>query len=341
MARTGYQGFTVPDDKYYVITTATVTNSGVLDIFIAEDRYALLATGSGIDVLDLHVGVVISSGTIPGVASIAVAAEYTTSSGLMYVATSGSGVYTMRYHNIKAPGLDFSSDLQQTFSTVTVPAISDDVVRDICVTQSLPFRLLVSTASGVDYILDQAGAYVASTRVVSSGSNSCYVTQEGEGYWSTTNSGLEAVYDLNSSLGGGIITVDFVYSPTSTPSLPSNILNDLSVVEGVTNTIAIATGAGDVVVSERQGSEATSPVKSLFTQESAVSVDFGPDSDYDTGKLYVLSTEVAMVYSMVDNSEIGSHQSTIEIFNRFETENTRDQALLSGTQTIIRTTAVV
>ncbi len=341
MALTGYQGFTVPDDKYHVITVATVTNSGIFDTFIAEDRYALLATGSGIDVLDLYDGVVISSGTIPGVASVAVAAEYTTASGLMYVATSGAGVYTMRYHDIKAPGSDFSSQLQQTFSTATIPALSDDEVRDICVTQGLPFRLLISTASGVDYILDQTSVYASSTRVVSSGSNSCHITRSGEGYWSTTTSGLEAVYDLNSSLGGGIITVDFVYSPTSTPSLPSNTINDLSVVGGVTNTLAIATGDGDRVISERQGSESTSPVKSLFTQEAAVSIDFGPESSYDVGKLYVLSTGIATVYSMSDNSEIGSHQSAIEIFNRFDTENTRDQALLSGTQTLIRTTAVV
>jgi len=341
MAVTGYEGWEVPTQKYHVLTVSGVTNSGILDTFIAEDRYAILATGSGIDVLDMYCGAIISSGTIPGEIVSSVVAEYTTSSGMMYIGTSGNGVYQMRYHNITAPDYDFSAELKPVFSTTSTPAISDDEIRDICIAQGHPFRLLISTGLGVDYILEEGGVYTGSTRALISGSNACRITQAGEGYWDSKKVGVETLYDLNSSLIGGIITVDFTYSPFSAPSIPSNLVNDISIAEGSPNALAFATAGGDVEVSERQGNEFISPVKSAFTDKEVVSVSWGPDATFSTGKLYVLTTGIARVFDMTESTEIGSHHSRIDPLDKFITENTRDQALLSGTQTIVRTTAVL
>ncbi len=339
MAVTGFEGFAVPDKKYHVITTPTVTNSGVRDIFIAADRYALMTTGSGIDVLDLQSGEIIASGTIPGEVTESIVAEYSTSFGKMYVGTSGGGVYAARYHTVVNRGENISDLLQPIFSTSTTPPISDDEIRDICVAQGFPFRLLISTGLGVDYIVDNLTSQNRSTRAIVGGSDHCHLTQADEGYWSTTVSGVETNYDLNSTSGTGIITTDFSYNTSSIPFIPTNTITDISVAEGSPNALAFATASGDFVIDERQGAEPTSPIKS-FTDDPIISVDFGPNASYTAGKLYVLSTGVAMLYDLTDGLEIGSHQSTIPIIDQFLTENTRDQALLSGTQTLVRTTAV-
>lgn len=336
---TGFEGFAVPDKKYYVIEPKTVTNSGIRDIFIAEDRYAIMATGSGIDVVDLQCGEVTSSGTIPGVVIESVVAEYSTSFGRIYVGTSGAGVYSARYHSIKQPG-DFSDLLQPEFSTGSSPPISGDEIRDICVAQGFPFRLLISTGLGVDYIVDQLTSVVRSTRVLPSGSGHCYLTQADEGYWTTTISGVEVNYDLNSTSGTGIIGRDFSYNTSSVPFIPTNTITDISIAEGSPNTLAFATTSGDFVIEEQQGDEASSAIK-FFTQDPAISVDFGPNASYTSGKLYVLSTGTAMLYDLSDNTLIGEHQPTISVQNQFVKENTRDQALVSGTQTLVRTTAVL
>lgn len=337
MATTGFEGFAVPDEKYTVITAPLTTNSGILDIFVAENRYAILATGSGIDVLDMLCGQIISSGTIDGVTINTLAADVVTTSGSLYVGTTASGVYAMRYHNIKSPGSNFSDALSsnQVLSIAINPAISSNEIRDICF---LSGRILISTASGVDLIT--GNERILSTRPLISGSDSCFMTGKGEGYWSATNSGVEASYDLFSSSGTGIITVDFLYDHTTSPALPNNNVNDITIVTGTNNVLGIATISGDLLVEEVQGNESSSVTKSFLTEE-VVSVDFGPGTAIDLGKLYLMTPGVVSVFDLSDDSEIGSHQSTIEVDDKFITENTRDQALISGTQTIIRTTTVI
>ena len=319
MALTGFGGFIVPDEKYLAITTPLITNSGVKDIFIAEDRYAIIATGSGVDVLDLECAAVISSGTIFGTEVVSVVADPQSFLSQVYIGTSTSGIYSMNYNLIRIPETDFTNQLLPIYSTTSSPAISSNEIRDLAVDRDpgFLFRLLISTSSGIDLISSQGGAAVASCRPLISGSDSCLLTAAGEGYWSATNSGVEVSYDLYSSSGTGIIVTDFEYSPSSTPSIPSNTINDIDVAEGSPNVLGFATASGDIVISELQGSEVSSATKTLFSQEPVVSVNFGPDAGYSSGKLYILATGTALVFDLADSSEIGSHHHTIAFIDEF------------------------
>jgi len=333
---TGYEGFEVPGEKYTTITTHLATNSGVQDVFIAQDRYALLATGSGIDIVDLFSGEVVSSGTILGTETTSVVAEWTTVTGNMYVGTTTGGVYSTLWHPLRSPGLDFSDRLQQAFTDSSTPAISDNHVHDLAIAAN-PSRLLVSTASGVDFIVKEASS---ATRPLLSGSLGCQLTSAGEGYWIATNSGAEVNYDLISTTGAGIISVDFEYNAVdSNPKLHSNWVADISVVAGTPNLLGFATSAGDFIVEEQQGAEATSLTKS-GSSEDIVSMDFSSTATYDTGTEYVTTTGFLTVFELVADTVIGTHYQEIPIQDKFDKENTRDQALVTGTIAVIRTTGV-
>ena len=216
---TGFEGFDVPGDKYTVISPDPVTGSGIQDVFIAEDRFAILATQSGVDIVDLQCGAVISSAVISGTDVISVAAEYTTASGCLYVGTTTSGIYATRWKPIRAPGTDFASKLTQIYSTTSTLPITDNRINDL---DTLPFKLLISTGSGVDFISTPAeGAQHVASRTLFSGSNSCQLTTAGEAYWTVVKSGVEANYDLISTTGVGIINVDQEYNTTVT--VPSSL----------------------------------------------------------------------------------------------------------------------
>ena len=73
----GFEGFEVPTEKYAVISPTPVTGSGIQDVFIAEERFAILATQSGVDIVDLQCGAVISHAIISGTEVLSVAAEFT------------------------------------------------------------------------------------------------------------------------------------------------------------------------------------------------------------------------------------------------------------------------
>ena len=333
---TGYEGYAVPDEKYTAITTPLVTNSGVRDVFIVEDRFALLATGSGVDVVDLHEGRVISWGFIFGTEVSSVAATPTVT-GNLYVGTTTQGVYTAPWSKVRTFGANFSNQLQQTFTTSSTPSISANQVNDLDVVAS-PYRLLVSTASGVDFITaDHLGA----TRPLESGSLRCQITSVGEGYWTVVNSGVEASYDLNSASGTGIIVVDFEYNATaSNPLLPSHVVSDLTVLEGSPNLLNFATTAGDLVVEEQQGSEATSQTKTLLAGD-VVSAEFSQDATFDTsGMKYAATVEAVSVVDVTNDTISGTHYWEISPAEKFTKENTRDQALVTGTITVLRTTSV-
>ena len=327
------------------ITTPLVTASGVNDVFIAEERFAVLATTSGIDIVDLHCGATISSGTL-GSEPLCVGVEWTTSTGNMYIGTASSGIYSIKWKPLRAPGTDFTDDMVQTFTTSTVPALTSDQVNDICVQ---PTRIFASTASGVDFITSMN---LSASRTLVSGSTRCELTQAGEAYWITTNSGVEANYDLFPSSGTGIIEVDFAYNNfESDPLLPTNIVNDISVsaTTGFPNLLGFATPQTDLIIQESQGTESNSLVKTAYSgQTPVVTIDYSEGAVFDAGTVYLgVSNQLppgdisdaVRVFGLVDVTVSGTHFHTIPRSD-VRTVNTRGQPLITGTIGIMRVTSV-
>lgn len=336
---TGFEGFQVPSEKYHVIFPHPVTGSGIQDVFIAEDRFAILATQSGVDIVDLYCGEVISSAIVGGTQVLSVAAEFTTATGNLFIGTSTSGVLAARWKPLRAPGTDFTGQIQSLYSTTSTLPISNNRINDL---DAKPYRLLISTGSGVNFVsTPSVGPQHVSTRLLISGSNACRLTSAGEGYWTVVNSGVETNYDLASTTGLGIINVDYAYnSTTSGPLLPSHVVQDLSVVEGTQNLINVATISGDFVIEEVQGAESTAQSKSLNPGFDIVSADFSTSATFDSGTKYVTTTGIVTVFGMINNTESGTHHQEISLEDQFDRENTRDQALITGTITRIRTTSV-
>jgi hypothetical protein len=310
------------------ITTPLTTASGVNDVFIAEDRYAVLATTLGVEIVDLLAGSVISSGTLPS-EPLCVAADYVTATGNLYVGTTSSGIFTVRWHPLREPGLDFSGSLVQRFTTTSTPPISSNQVQDL---SALPMRLLISTGSGLDFLTSEN---LRATRALVSGSEDCQMTEAGEAYWTVVNSGVEANYDLFPSSGTGIINVDFEYNATSSdPLLPHNIVNDIAVVPNP-NLLGFATNLGAFIVEEQQFAEATSQTLTLFPEsEPAVSVDFSEEATFSGGVVYVATSGSVQIFGLVDTAISGTH------FHDLSRDNTRGQTLVTGTVTVVRTTSV-
>ena len=311
-----------------IITTPLITAAGVQDVFIAEDRYAILATSSGVEIVDLLCGSVISSGILGG-SPLSVVAEATTTSGNLYVGTTSSGIYSARWKPLREPGRDFTGELVQAFTTSTSPAISDNRVNDL---SALPGRLLISTGLGIDFITLEG---LSATRPLASGSDGCQITAGGEGYWTVGASGVEANYDLFPTSGTGIINVDFLYSTGSVPPLPNKNVNDIAVIENSPNLLAFATDGGAFIVEEQQFAEATSQTLTLFPgSDPVVSVDFSKGASFNAGTIYVGTAESVQVFGLIDATLSGIH------FNNVFLTNTRDQALVTGTVTVVRTTNV-
>jgi len=340
---TGFEGFEIPKEKYTVISPDPVTGSGIQDVFIAEDRFAILATQSGVDIVDLQCGAVISSAVISGTEVLSVAAEYTTATGCLYVGTSTSGVLATRWKPIRAPGTDFASLLVPIYSTTSTLPITDNRINDI---DALPFKLLLSTGSGIDFVSTPAeGAQHVASRTLFSGSNSCQLTTAGEAYWTVVKSGVEANYDLISTTGVGIIDVDQEYNTTvNGPLLPHNVVNEVRVSEGTPNLLNVATASGDFLIEEERDPNLTGTQRSrrLTVGFDVVSTDFAPDTTFDDGGKYVTTTGIVTIYGIANNSVTvsGTHHQEISIFEKFTKENTRDQAVITGTNTTIRTTTV-
>jgi hypothetical protein len=338
---TGFEGFEVPKDKYTVIHPEPVTGSGIQDVFIAEDRFAILATQSGVDIVDLQCGAVISSAIVSGTQVLSVAAEYTTATGCLYIGTSTSGVLTTRWKPIRAPGTDFTGKIEQTYTTTSTLAITDNRINDIDASTA---KLLISTGSGIDFISTPAvGAHHIASRTFISGSNSCQMTDAGEGYWTVINSGVEANYDLLSTTGIGIIDVDAEYNTTvNGPLLPHNIVNEVRVSANTPNVLNITTASGDFMIEEVQGAEPTARSRRLNPDFNVISSDFTRGATYDDGGKYVTTTGIVTAYGL-SNSNVtvsGTWHQEISLFEKFQKENTRDQAVTTGTNTTIRTTSV-
>ena len=162
------------------------------------------------------------------------------------------------------------------------------------------------------------------------------MTSDGEAYWSVGTSGVEANYDLFPSSGTGIINVDFEYNATSSnPLLPHHVVNDISVVEGNPNLLGFATNLGAFIVEEQQLAEATSQTQTFFPQsDPAVSVDFSLDATFSGGHAYVAVADSVHLFLLADAKLSGSH------FYDPSEDSLRDQTLVTGTVTILRTTNV-
>lgn len=337
---TGYEGYEVPKDKYSVIHPDPVTGSGIQDVYIAEDRYAILATQSGIDIADLYTGGIISSAIVSGTQVLSVAVDWVTATGYLYIGTSTSGILAARWKPLRAPGTDFTGQIQALYSTTSTLALNSNQINDL---DAHPFKLLISTAVGVNFISTPSeGKQHIASRLMVSGSNGCKLTAAGEGYWTVVNSGVEANYDLLSTTGLGIIDVDYDYNKTANgPLLPHNVVNDIDVVEGnVHNLINIATASGDFIIEEVQGAESTARSKRLHQEFNVVSAAFSNSATFETGTKYVTTTGIVTVYGLVNDTISGTHHQEISLEDKFLIEDTRDQALVTGTITTIRTTGV-
>ncbi len=330
---TGFEGFEVPKDKYTAITFQPVTGTGIQDVFIAEDRFAILATVSGVDIVDLQCGAVVSSAIISNTEVLSVAADFTTATGCLYIGTSTSGVLATRWKATRAPGRDFTGKIEQIYTTTSTLAITDNRIND---QDALPFRLLISTGSGVDFISTPAqGAQHIASRTFISGSNSCQMTAGNDGYWTVINSGVEANYDLISTTGIGIIDVDAEYNTTAHgPLLPHNILNEVRVSEGTPNVLNVATASGDFMIEEERDVNLTGTQRSqrLTLGFDVVSTDFSQGTTFDDGSKYVTTTGIATIFGLVASNVTvsGTHHQEISLSEKFTKENTRDQAVVTS-----------
>lgn len=314
----------------YVMTAPLTTASGVRDVYIAEERYCLVATSGGIDCVDLYKGYVISSGTLPS-EPVSVVVDWKKAGnvppfGRLYVGTSTSGIFDMNYVKVREVGSDFTDELVQRFTTTSTPPISNNNVRDL---DALPGRLLIGTDSGVDFIF---GHSEYATRSMVSGTSAVYLTEVGGGYWATASGvfegSVEVNYDLLSTTGTSIIDVDYEYSKFSSPPLPTEPPFDITVseVNGQPPAIGVATSGGVFVFEEEQGNEAIARNKVLSAEEF-ISVDFGSDSYYDGGCLNAATEEYLRVFALSTNSVSGTHT---------QAGGDRDQSVVTGTITIVR-----
>lgn len=310
------------------ITAPLLTGSGVVDVYITEEnKFAYVATSGGIDVVNLFEGRITASGIVPDEVTC-VAADWQNATGNLYIGTTTSGIFSVRYHSTRIG--DFTDSLVQQFTTASTPAVSDNKINDL---DALPGRLLIGTASGVDFISNEQEF---SNRALISGSNDVHLAENDAGYWSTVsgNKGsVEVNYGLLSTTGTNIITVDFEYSESSNPALPGEPPIDIALTNAVVPALAFATPAGILVTQEIQFSESSAQRKTL-TSENAVSVDFSEEAKFGSGKLYALLGSVLRVYDLSDDSVIATH------IKDNADASARGQTLNSGTNTIVRTTSL-
>lgn len=331
--------------------TTPLSAADVRDVYIAQERYAIVATPAGIDVVDLYKGYVITSGTLPSEPTTVVA-DWENIWGKVYVGTTSSGVFDMQYTLIREEGRDLTDQFVQRFTTATPIPLSSNQINDIDVR---PGRLLIGTGAGIDFIADET-VYMNfvspeteyATRPLESGSEHVALTEAG-GYW-TTESGvfdgaLEVNYDLLSTTGTSIIDVDFEYTNSSSPPLPAEPPFDISVVEpagGSLPAIGVATSGGVYVFEEEPGNEAFANTK-LLSAESFITCDFDPHSAFDSGCLFAGKPTGAIgtkgtdagqdiggevkVFDLANNTVSGTHNAEV---------GTRGITLVTGTTTVLR-----
>ena len=331
--------------------TQPLAASGVRDITIAQERYAIVVTSGGVDVFDLYKGFVITSGTLPSEPT-SVVADWENIWGRIYVGTTSSGVFDMQYTLIREEGRDFTDDLVQRFTTSTPIPVSSNQINDLDVR---PGRLLIGTGAGIDFIADET-VYMNfvspeteyATRPLISGSEHVALTEAG-GYWTTATGvflgAVEVNYDLLSTTGTSIIDIDFEYRKTSNPALPAEPPFDISIVEptgGPLPAIGVATSGGVYVFEEEPGNEAFANTK-LLSAESFITCDFDPNAAFDSGCLFAGKPTGAIGTKGSDvGQDIGGEVKVFDLANNTVsgTHNaeagTRGITLVTGTITVLR-----
>ena len=327
--------------------TTPLAASGVRDVYIAQERYAIVATSGGIDVVDLYKGYVITSGTLPSEPT-SVVADWENIWGRIYVGTTSSGVFDMQYTLIREEGRDLTDQFVQRFTTTSPIPLSSNQINDIDVR---PGRLLIGTGAGIDFIADET-VYMNfvspeteyATRPLTSGSEHVALTEAG-GYWTTATGvflgGVEVNYDLLSTTGTSIIDVDFEYRNPLITEPPL----DISIVEptdGPLPAIGVATSGGVYVFEEEPGNEAGANNK-ILSAESFITCDFDPNSTFDSGCLFAGRPDGAIGTKKGDAGEnIGGEVKVFDLANNSVsgTHNaeggTRGITLVTGTTTILR-----
>lgn len=323
------------------ITADLITSSGVRDIYVAEnDRYALIVTLSGLEFVDLYKGAVVSSGILPdSLSPFCVAADWNTSSGLLYVGTSGGGIYSTAYHPARAPYSDFSSSFEQRFHTGSIPPISSNIIKDL---DAFPGALFIGTITGVDFISNHSNR---SNKFLPGGAEKVHLTANGNtGYWTTVSS-VQTNYNLLSTLGGGIIGVDFEYSTVSSPPLPAAGPKDIAISNSSPRALAFPTPSGCFVLEEKPGLESTANFKNFiapneFFETPApqfITSDFSVDASFSGGVLFTATSGTLRAFRLSNDNLVGTHP---QAFDDTITDVTRGQTLISGTIGIVRTTTV-
>jgi len=320
------------------LITLPLTTSGIKDIYVTEGtRFAYVVTSGGVDVVELlNTCAVVASGKLPNEPT-SITANWQEATGKLYIGTIASGIFTMPYHRSRKG--DFTNQLVQEFTTATSPPLSSNQINDV---DALPGRLIVGTASGVDFISNYTEY---STLPLISGSLDVHLTAGGAGYWTTVSGNRGEVgvnYDLISTTGTGIIGIDFRYSLTSNPGLPAEPPIDIAISEGggPSPVLAFATPSGVLVTEEIQFNESAARRFSLLSEEVS-SVDFSNQAAFDVGQVYILVPAVVGLrtfdLSTVSISDIHPQE------NRdvpFQIRATRGQFVASGTNTIVRTTTL-
>jgi hypothetical protein len=218
--------------------------------------------------------------------------------------------------------------------------VSSNVIKDLDV---FPGHLFVGTISGVDFVFNHSNR---STRTVVGGAEKVHLTAGGNtGYW-TTASSIQTSYNLFSTLGGGIIGLDFEYSTISIPALPGPGPKDIAISNSSPRALAFPTPSGCFVLEEKPGVESTANFKNFIPPNEYlenpppqfITADFSVDASFSGGALFTATSGTLRVFRLGDNSLSGTHP---QAFDDIITDVTRNQTLFSGTVGIVRTTAVL
>lgn len=293
----------------FTLGSKLVTSDKVNDLFVSEDRFLLVATSSGIEIVDLFYGNVISSGTLM-FEPLSIAADWQSPFGKLYVGTSGGGIFGMNYNAAKELGVDFSSSLSQDFTTTSPIALSSNVINDI---DTLPQKLLIGTDSGIDFIYKNS---LGSQRLIDGGSNQVRLSETGSAYWITAsgnNQGAVQVnYDILTTTGTGNLNLDFEYTLLSNPALPTEPPLDISLSKRENKNLALAvvTSGGIFVTEEFPMNESLSPNK-ILSSESFLAVDFCPNSSFNQGCLNAASLARLTVFDLTNDSVSAVHSATV------------------------------
>jgi len=233
-----------------LFNTGLVTSLVINDIAATPCNY-YIATNNGLDIIDVNtlnnVGYFVRSG---GYSSIALSRDSCTRSGV-FLGTTNSGVYRF------APPQDF--DLQSRSLSGSLFTLTNSISQGNlnsnniqCLDINSRGERLIGTASGIEVItLSGRRSHNYPTAI---GTTACVLSNEGDVYYSPTNSGLYVKY---SPIASDWVEPDYkvVLSGTGVNPFPllSNYINSVRVtsVSGTSNnSVFLATRSGFIAYTE-------------------------------------------------------------------------------------------